>query len=449
MKKKMTDILSTVDMNLQENLSNARLNMLTVVGEISNLEHLSLPRPKDSFLELMSWAEKIIGSYKRRGQSEYLIKYFKNINRFINNQIIIDGQFLQFCDEHEIKIEPIIKDSIVSWKADESEKFFAQGIFLITQNANKFVHCALLHKGNQNEDEISFFILTDNDNYDFYLHIRNTYEIWALRRDRSNLEIRVIDGDDIPYEKDMSWDDIFLPTELKTNIKLSIDGFLKSKKLYEDRKIPWKRGILLFGAPGNGKTSLIKTIISNYDFKPVTILPSANDDSIREAFAYAQTQNPALLYFEDLDSLLQNINPSMFLNLLDGISTKNGLLIIATANNLESLKNNIKDRPSRFDRKFEIPLPNEEMSLKYIKKWFGKTLPEKELVNLASCAVNYEFSYAYIKELYISSIYNALSNDRDDLTLSDVSRALSQLMDSKFKKGKSIGIDKYLESNKK
>ena len=113
---------------------------------------------------------------------------------------------------------------------------------------------------------------------------------------------------------------------------------------------------MLYGKPGNGKTSIIRTIMSAYNFKPVTIVAGANDEAVREAFTYAEDQSPALLYFEDLDSLLEkSVDISSFLNLMDGISAKNGLLVVATANDVKKLKTNITERPSRFDRKFEIP----------------------------------------------------------------------------------------------
>ena len=77
---------------------------------------------------------------------------------------------------------------------------------------------------------------------------------------------------------------------------------MASKDFYPKNRIPWKRGFLIVWAPGNGKTSIIRTIMSDYAFKPVTIAPGANDKAVREAFTYAEEQSPALLYFEDLDS---------------------------------------------------------------------------------------------------------------------------------------------------
>lgn len=446
MPKKVTEKSFTPlsELDMQESLT---LDKLKTFGSLSKklteleYEVLSVSRPKDSYIQLIAWVQTNWG--KELGPVATT-----HINRFVHNKIIIDGQFLQFCSEVGVEVSSLYNDSVVSWKSDQdNEKFFMQGVFLIKKRGMKFIHFALFQKGNQHEDEISFGILVDDGNYNSYISFRNEYDCWVAKRDRSNLQIRVVDGEDIPYERESKWQDIFLPEDLKNNIKLTVEGFLKSKAIYEAKKIPWKRGIMLWGNPGNGKTSLIKTIISNYDFKPVTVLPSANDDSMREAFSYAQEQNPALLYFEDLDSLLQNINVSLFLNLLDGISTKNGVLIIATANSLDKFGSNIKDRPSRFDRKFEIPLPNESMSKTYIKKWFGTLLSAKETEKLSLFTCKNKFSYAYIKELYISSVYVAIADDREKPTLADVNIAMGQLMTDKFnKKQKIVGIDKYIDS---
>jgi SpoVK/Ycf46/Vps4 family AAA+-type ATPase len=211
--------------------------------------------------------------------------------------------------------------------------------------------------------------------------------------------------------------------------------------------MPWKRGVLLYGKPGNGKTSIIRTIMSMYNFKPVTILPGANDDAIREAFSYAEDQSPSLLYFEDLDSILEKNDISSFLNLMDGIAAKNGLLVVATANEVKKLKSSITDRPSRFDRKFEIPLPNQEMAYIYLKRWFGNIISTKKCRELSKYSEKCEFSYAYLKDLYISSMFEALSHNRKTPTEKDIDVALVRLIKEKnlLNNNKSISTDKYFK----
>jgi len=417
----------------QEHLSIEHLKSLNSSGRFVCTD----PRPSTNFIDLMNWVYK---------NGQHLLQDRKNLNKFVHNRIIIDGQFLEFCKENALTVECVYKDSLISWKTDhEYEKFFVQGIFLIKGKGVEFIHAALFHKGNQNQDEISFFVIVSENNFAPYVNIRNKFDQWVLERDRGNLNIRVIDGDDIPYEKDTTWEDLFLPENIKLDLKSLVENFLASKDFYLRNKIPWKRGILLYGKPGNGKTSIIRTIISVYNFKPVTIVPEASDDSIRMAFNYAQEQSPSLLYFEDLDSLLdKKADISSFLNLMDGISTKNGLLVIATANEVKKLKKNITDRPSRFDRKFEIPLPNQEMAYIYLKRWFGNLITAKKCREIAKYAEQNDFSYAYLKELYISTMFESLSNNRRTPTIYDINVALKLLIkDKNILNTNSIRTEKY------
>lgn len=400
----------------------------------------SWARPPANFIDLMNWTVHEFSS---------ALKNTTLLNKFVHNRIIIDGQFLKFCKENNVTVECLYKDSIISWKTDHDyEKFFAQGVFLIKAKNVEFLHAALFHKGNQNEDEISFFVICSEKNYEAYIKLRNQFDAWIQQRDRSNLHIRVVDGEDLPYTKDNSWEDLFLPDDIKNELKGLVENFLSSKDFYLEKKIPWKRGFLLYGKPGNGKTSIIRTIMSEYNFKPVTIVPGANDEAVREAFSYAEEQSPSLLYFEDLDSLLEkSVDISSFLNLMDGISTKNGLLVIATANEVKKLKPNITQRPSRFDRKFDIPLPNQEMAYIYLKRWFGNLIDTKKCRELAKYAAKYEFSYAYLKELYISSMFEALAHNRKAPTIKDVDNTLNRLVKDKniLNNGNTINTDKYFK----
>lgn len=428
--------LAPEDMETQEHLSAQRLSALVPTGKLAFPME---PRPSANFIDLMNWTER---------QFNHSLKDKVKLEKFVHNRIIVDGQFMQFCEEKKVSVECLYKDSSISWKTEHNkEKFFVQGVFLIKAKGLEFLHAALFHKGNQNEDEISFFVVCSEKNYEGYLKLRNEFDEWVSQRDCSNLHIRVIEGEDLPYTKDHTWEDLFLPQDIKDQVKGLVENFLASKDFYLQNKIPWKRGVLLYGKPGNGKTSIIRTIMSVYNFKPVTIVAGANDEAVREAFSYAEEQSPALLYFEDLDSLLEkSIDPSSFLNLMDGISAKNGLLVMATANEVKKLKANITDRPSRFDRKFEIPLPNAEMAYIYLKRWFGNLISVKKGRELAKYASKHEFSYAYLKELYISAMFEALANNRKAPTEKDVDTALSRLLkDKNLLNSGAVNMDKYFK----
>jgi len=427
--------LSVSEIEQQEHLSLDRLQKLSSIKSKIASEDMML-RPQNSLLELMNWSINMFGPF---------LKEHNNIKKYLHNSISMDGQFLQFCEENSINITPLMHDCIVSWQTGDHEKFFCQGSFKVESSELEFIHNALMHKGNQNEDEISFFNLVDDCQFEKYVLFRNTYDKWVLDRDRTNQLIRVVEGQDVAYDRNTSWDDIFLPKETKTLIQNTVEGFLKSKDFYEKSKIPWKKGIILHGKAGCGKSSIIRSIISNYDFKPVTILPAPSPEGLAEAFAYAEEQSPGLLFIDDLDSMMEFINLKQFLDLLDGVVSKNGLLVIATVNNLKVLPESLRDRPLRFDRKIEIPAPNEEMAFKYLKKWFSKILTDKKLKEIAKDCVKNSFCYVHIKDLYISSMYNAIADGRDIITLEDINVAMTQVKkDNSLLKSKTIGIDKYM-----
>ena len=81
---------SPLDLEKQEHLTHDRLKDLIS----SNRLDQSIPRPKSNFIDLMDWTVSA---------SIHVLNDHVNINKFVHNRIIIDGQFLQFCKENSIK----------------------------------------------------------------------------------------------------------------------------------------------------------------------------------------------------------------------------------------------------------------------------------------------------------------------------------------------------------
>lgn len=404
----------------QNHLNINRVKLLTkYVPEVSY-------RPEGSFIELINWV--------RRNFANYAPAY-------IHNRIVMDGAFMRFCEERGYEIECLYNDSIASWKTEHNyEHFVAQGVFRIFKdekkelNNFKFIHAGLFHKGNQYEDEVSFFVLVEDKHFEQYIKFRNEYDDWVKQRDREMPEIYVAGGQPILYKRgDITWDDVYLPENIRIQIKSSVEGFLTSEQRYKSKKIPWKKGLLFWGPQGTGKTSSIKLICSEYNLKPVTIQAGhANTDEIlEEAFYYASEHGPSLLFLEDLSDLLQQVQINHFLNLMDGINSKDGVFIIATANDISKIQQNITDRPSRFDRKIEFPLPDYEMSQKYLFNSFKNTITEENYKEIINITIKNKFSYAHLQELYFSSFLRADKESREDPNIDDIKYALSELVSDK------------------
>lgn len=208
------------------------------------------------------------------------------------------------------------------------------------------------------------------------------------------------------------FDNLVLPPALKEEIQTDFRQFFASRALYDRYRIPWKRGVLLLGPPGNGKTHMIKALV-NMLGKPCLYVKSfkarylTDHQAIQNVFQRARQTTPCLLVMEDLDSLINDNNRAFFLNELDGFAANTGVVVIATTNHPEKLDPALLERPSRFDRKYTFTLPAPEERAAYITHWNAALEPEMQLSpeGLAEVVGLTEgFSFAYLKELFVSSM---------------------------------------------
>ncbi len=209
-----------------------------------------------------------------------------------------------------------------------------------------------------------------------------------------------------------TFENLILPEKLKRDVRADVGRFFASREAYEKYGVPWKRGLLFVGPPGNGKTHAIKALINETGRPCLYIKTFESEDwteetGIRRVFERARACSPCLLVLEDLDSLVSADNRSFFLNELDGFAANVGILTIATTNHPAKLDPAILDRPSRFDRKYHFGLPEEAERLAYVRGWNGSLEPEARLTpeGASLTAGGTEgFSFAYLKELLLSSL---------------------------------------------
>jgi hypothetical protein len=208
-----------------------------------------------------------------------------------------------------------------------------------------------------------------------------------------------------------SFDDLVLAGDLSREIREDFSSFMAARKEYERYGVPWKRGVLFVGPPGNGKTHCLRAVIRMLGV-PCLYVQSlksryeTDDANIARVFDRAREVTPCCLVFEDLDAMITSENRSLFLNQLDGFANASGMLTLATTNHPEKLDPAIVERPSRFDRKYHFGLPSAPERTRYIAGWRERldaamrmTDGEVEQLVLATD----EFSFAYLKELFISA----------------------------------------------
>ena len=247
--------------------------------------------------------------------------------------------------------------------------------------------------------------------------------------------------------KSTTFENLILPGSLKQQIQTDFQHFLESRELYERYNIPWKRGAILIGPPGNGKTHTVKALINQLG-KPCLYVRSfkaeygTEQENMAEVFKRARMTVPCIVVLEDLDSMIDNKNRAFFLNELDGFQSNTGVVVLATTNHPQKLDPSILDRPSRFDRKYYFQLPEESERTAYVARWNEELQPELRVSDGGAARVVREtegFSFAYMKELFVASMVQWMStggNGSMDEVMMEQTRLLREQMKGKKRKKK-------------
>lgn len=142
--------------------------------------------------------------------------------------------------------------------------------------------------------------------------------------------------------------------------------FVGSANWYAERRIPWRRGYLLTGDPGNGKTSTVRALAAAHNL-PIYLPDIATmfNEELDECWSEAVENSPSIILIEDFDSVFDHREPAegveltfdALLNTIDGAIEQTGVIVILTTNREDLVDEALKDRPGRVDRtvRFEAP----------------------------------------------------------------------------------------------
>ncbi len=160
-----------------------------------------------------------------------------------------------------------------------------------------------------------------------------------------------------------------------------IQFWMGSQDWYEERGVPWKRGMLFYGKPGTGKTMFARALAEKLNV-PLIIFDLASMTNADLIANWTQILPKRIVLFEDIDAIFDKRNNVLnnelsfdcLLNILDGADKKQGILTIVTTNHPEKLDpalggpvdakykpgaggSNMPTRPGRIDRSVEfLPL---------------------------------------------------------------------------------------------
>lgn len=201
-------------------------------------------------------------------------------------------------------------------------------------------------------------------------------------------------------------DGVYTLPDTSTEIVLrEIESFWNNEHLYREHNLLYKRGVLLWGPPGAGKSISIKLLMNEIMRRDgIVILVNHVQSTIAamKEFRKIEPKRNVILVFEDIDEIINDNGEATVLSLLDGEHNIDCCLNLASTNFPERLGARIINRPSRFDRRIYVDMPSINARKEYLTQATKGSLTENEMA--AWLKDSEGMSIAHLREL-VAAVY--------------------------------------------
>ena len=270
-----------------------------------------------------------------------------------------------------IKVGPGEKDTVdvpvqAHWELPLSETWMlrvGKGENPNVQKASDQVLCEIVELHTQAQDpsltldEVRIHVTTTKYRRFFWDAILAEFDLF--RQQKSIFKGKVIDSafEFIPFDT-IGFEDVVLHPDAQDDVDIFLRAPVQRKGRMESRGIPFKRGVLLAGKYGTGKTLLAKALAREARAKNVTFIVMKNEH-LKEFARYlykAKIYAPAILFLEDVDALVgpnRDAVANDFLNALDGLQKLGDVMVVFTTNHVDRINEAMK-RPGRIDKDITI-----------------------------------------------------------------------------------------------
>ena len=211
---------------------------------------------------------------------------------------------------------------------------------------------------------------------------KQTVEFMVTQVTPSKSAVVITDETQISFEKSVegyrkkhiSYEDIGGVSDILAEIREAIELPMKQPRLFKKLKISPPKGLILHGIPGTGKTIIARAVADEiganfYYVAGPEIMKSGygqSEEKIRELFAEASKNAPAIIFIDEIDSVapkreqsgeVERRIVSQLLTVMDGMMDTSRVFVIGTTNRINSIDLALR-RPGRFDREIEIGAPD-------------------------------------------------------------------------------------------
>jgi cell division protease FtsH len=347
--------------------------------------------------------EETLSQYQHNTCQYIMDDFFgeKNFKKIGHTYFDEGGELAVIYENLEIDLkqfQKVYKSAFVMYENDKSK---------ICVSINKYSRSEVIYRlyaGTDMTDLLSQWIE--------YGRIHNVYKGKKIDANCQFLELAAI-----------SWDDIILPTEIVSTIRSQVDELFLYGDYLKANGMSLKRGVILAGDPGTGKTLLCKMMSKEVPGTVVYAMPHHLESAgnIRSVCEMAKDLAPCVLIIEDIDWIAENRDDSFnagavieLMNYLDGVQEFNDIITLATTNNVDKIEAAVKNRPGRFDRVFTIPKPNKSCRDRMIRSFMNKFIVGDDF-DYANVVQNTDdLSGAHIHEICKTAALYAIRNKSVD-----------------------------------
>jgi ATPase family associated with various cellular activities (AAA) len=238
---------------------------------------------------------------------------------------------------------------------------------------------------------------------------------------------------------------VILPPDVLDSIERQVLGIARHAPRLLASGQHLRRGVLLHGAPGTGKTHTIRYLLGQMPGVTVVLLSGRALGAIAQACSVARTLQPSVVVVEDVDLIAEQRetgegeHPLLFqlLNEMDGLGEDLDITFLLTTNRADLLEPALAQRPGRVDHAALLPMPDADARLQLLHLYQGRLvldLADPQAVISRTGGVTASF----MKELLRRAALRAAgeSGPEDDgtpiqVTDAHMAAALDQLLDTR------------------